>query len=92
MQKEDHIKITDFEDPSALEPVSGSLFKTTSNAQERYVDGARVIQGYVEASNVNMVDSMMELVYLNRMYELNTKIISNRDVMLGKAIEMGRAQ
>jgi len=88
--KENKLSIVEFEDASALEPVSGSLFKSTSRAKEKTIDAPRIIQGYVETSNVNMVDSMMELVYLSRIYGLDTKILSNRDVMLSRAIEMGK--
>ncbi|MFC1559469.1 flagellar hook-basal body protein [Candidatus Margulisiibacteriota bacterium] len=88
--KEDQLRVVGFKDPSSLDPLSGSTFKATSRANEKIIDVPRVIQGYVETSNVNMVDSMMELVYLSRIYGLNAKIISNRDVMMSRAIEMGR--
>jgi flagellar basal-body rod protein FlgG len=50
------------------------------------------VQGYVEASNSNIVDEMMNLILLNRIYNLDTKIVSTRDGMLSRAIEMGKAQ
>lgn len=48
-----------------------------------------MIQGYVEASNVNIIDQMMEMIYLQRIYDINTKIISTRDSDLSKAMGMG---
>lgn len=75
-----------------LESLNGSIFKKTnpySVMQE--VEAPRVIQGYVEASNVNIVDSMMEMIYLERMYNINSKLIQTRDENLARAMELGRA-
>jgi len=35
---------------------------------------------------------MMEMIYLSRIYNLDTKIISTRDTSLSRAIEMGKVQ
>jgi len=52
----------------------------------------RIVQGYVEASNVSVVDSMMEMIYLSRLYTLDTKIISTRENILTQAIGIGKTQ
>lgn len=89
--RQDQVRVVNFEDPSALDPISGSLFKATANAREEIEGVPRILQGYVETSNVNMVDSMMELIYLSRIYGIDTKIIANRDTMLTRAIQMGQS-
>ena len=49
-----------------------------------------MIQGYVEASNVNIIDQMMEMIYLEKLYSLNVKVIQTRDAELTRAMELGR--
>jgi len=88
----DRIRVVNPERKSALESLNGSIFKKTdSNSVMTEVEGPRIIQGYIEASNVNIVDQMMETIYLERIYNLNTKIISTRDTGLARAMELGRA-
>lgn len=87
----DRIKVIDTDSKQSLISINGSIFKSPSNALNMVeVSDPRVIQGYVEASNVNIVDSMMEMIYLERQYNINTKVVSTRDGMLGKAMELGK--
>jgi flagellar basal body rod protein FlgG len=88
----DRIRVVQPEGKDALESLNGSIFKKSgSYAVMTDVEGPRIIQGYIEASNVNIVDQMMETIYLERIYNLNTKIISSRDANLARAMELGRA-
>lgn len=87
----DRIRVVVPEQKTGLESLSGSIFKKKdaySVLQE--VDNPRVIQGYVEASNVNVIDQMMEMILLERIYNINSKLISARDANLTRALELGR--
>jgi len=87
----DRIRVVIPEKTDALESLNGSIFKKTnafSILQE--VESPRVIQGYVETSNVNVVDQMMEMILLERIYSINSKLISTRDANLSRALELGR--
>ena len=87
----DTLRVVSPEQKEALEQLSGSLFKKKDeNAVLREVDKPRVVQGYVEASNVNIVDQMMEMMVLERLYGLNSKIISTRDANLARAMDLGK--
>lgn len=74
----DTIKITDFKDynylkkygENLLEPVEGA---TVTNAN------AKVYSGYLEASNVQIVSEMVDLISITRQYEANQKIIKAYD-------------
>ena len=44
------------------------------------------MQGFVEASNVNPVLEMVQMIDVNRAYEANQKTIQAEDSMLGKLI------
>jgi flagellar basal body rod protein FlgG len=88
----DTLRVVQPEQKNSLEALSGSLFKKKdAGAVLIEVDTPRVIQGYVEASNASVIDQMMEMILLERMYNINTKIVSSRDANLSRAMELGRA-
>ena len=59
----DHIRVVAPEQKDGLESVNGSIFKKKDSfAVVNEVENPRVIQGYVEASNVNIIDQMMEMI------------------------------
>jgi len=75
----------------ALETSNGTLFRDPQGrAGIEEMDSPRIIQGYLESSNVNVIDSMMEVILVNRLYNINTKLIQTRDAGLGRALELGR--
>lgn len=89
--KVDGLRVINPEDKNSFESLNGSLFKKKDRLSVvREVDRPRVIQGYVETSNVNVVDQMMEMIFVGRLYNLDAKIISTRDGNLAKAMEMGK--
>lgn len=47
---------------------------------------ARVHQGYLEASNVNVIKEMVEMITVTRAYETNQKVIQTIDTTLDKAV------
>lgn len=84
------LKIASFDDPSMLTPVTGSLFKMKSGGTSQTQQNPRVVAGYVEASNVNVIEEMVNLINVSHVYTMDTKIISNREAMLSRAMEMGK--
>ncbi len=86
----DRIRMVKVDDPNSLESVNGSIFRNPGNLRISNVEAPRVIQGYIESSNASMIDAMMELVMLSRIYNIDTKIISTRDAALTRALELGK--
>jgi len=43
-----------------------------------------VTQGFIEASNVNVVHEMVQMIEVNRAYEANQKSIQSEDTMMAK--------
>ena len=43
-----------------------------------------VVQGFIEASNVNVVNEMVRMIEVNRAYEANQKSIQAEDTMMAK--------
>lgn len=88
--KLDTLKIVDFDKDRFLAKQGANLWATTDESGDAQVmkAGARpqVIQGFVEASNVNPVLEMVNMIDVNRAYEANQKSIQSEDQMLNKLI------
>lgn len=79
------IGVVDFADYNYLEKYGENLYQTVDGAQIIAADGT-VEQGVLEASNVNVVSEMVEMITITRAYESNQKIIQTVDSMLDKAV------
>jgi flagellar basal-body rod protein FlgF len=87
----DSIRVVKPERQDEFDSLNGSIFKKNDNyAVVQEVDSPRVIQGYVETSNVNVVDQMMEMIVMERTYSLDTKVIQTRDSNLAKALTLSQ--
>lgn len=88
--KLDTLKLVDFDKDRFLAKQGGSLWADTPESGPAAVmqGGARpkVVQGFVEASNVNPVLEMVNMIDVNRAYEANQKSIQSEDAMLNKLI------
>ncbi|MCX7025053.1 MAG: flagellar basal-body rod protein FlgF [Spirochaetes bacterium] len=85
----DTMKVVDFKKPRYLAKQGSSLWRTTGESGEARLMTAerpQVIQGFVEASNVNPVLEMVRMIEVNRAYEANQKTVQTEDSMLGKLI------
>jgi flagellar basal-body rod protein FlgG len=47
-----------------------------------------VVQNYVETSNVNVAEEMVSMIQTQRAYELNSKVVSTSDSMLGRLTQL----
>lgn len=81
----DTFLLTDFEDYNYLEAYGENLYRTVEGATEAECR-ATVNQGYLEASNMNVVSEMVEMITIAREYESGQKVINAVDEMLGKMV------
>ena len=85
-----------FANPSGLRSLGGNLYQetTASGTPETGKPGENgygtVMQGYVESSNVNLVEEMVNLITAQRAYEINSKSIQASDEMLQNVAQMKR--
>lgn len=85
----DSLQIVNFEDNSQLRKVGDNLY-TGTDAMVPFQ--GKIMQGYVESSNVNPVTAMVDLIAVSRTYEANQKMIQVHDTLMGKAVnEIGKA-
>jgi len=85
----DTLKIVEFELDRYLEKQGSSLYReseTSGRAMVMFHDRPKVLQGFVEASNVNPVIEMVQMIEVNRAYEANQRVIQSHDSTLGVLI------
>ena len=63
-----------------------NLFRAVEGATETDTVTAAVNQGYKQASNINVVSEMVEMITIAREYESGQKVINAIDEMLGKTV------
>jgi flagellar basal-body rod protein FlgG len=84
------IELATFVNPVGLEPRGQNLYTETaaSGAPTTGAPGSTglgsVLQGYVESSNVNVVQELVNMIQTQRAYEMNSKAIQTSDQMLQK--------
>ncbi|MCB1679425.1 MAG: flagellar basal-body rod protein FlgG [Halioglobus sp.] len=82
------VQLADFVNPSGLQAVGENLYleSSASGAPTTGTPGLNglgtVAQGYVESSNVNVVEELVNMIETQRAYEMNSKAISTSDQML----------
>lgn len=81
----DTIELTDFEDYNYLEHYGDNFYRAVEGAVEKKSD-ARLLQGYTEQSNVNVISEMVSMITITRAYEAGQKVIQTQDNLLDKAV------
>ncbi len=85
----DRLNIVSFEDQAGLDKVGDNLFQGGGNPGPF---NGKVIQGFLEDTNVNPVTAMVDLITVSRAYEANQKMVQVHDSLMGKAAnEVGKA-
>jgi len=88
------LQLSGFVNPAGLEPKGQNLFGETaaSGAPNAGTPGQNglgsVQQGFVETSNVNVVEELVQMIQTQRAYELNSKSIQTTDQMLQKLAQL----
>jgi flagellar basal-body rod protein FlgG len=89
-----NIELANFINPAGLEPRGQNLY-TESLASGNPVNGApgsagmgTVMQGFVETSNVNVVQELVTMIQTQRAYEMNSKAIQTSDQMLQRLAQL----
>jgi flagellar basal-body rod protein FlgG len=83
------IELVTFANPSALTAMGDNVYRAPAQAGDPLVATAgeggagRLMQGQLEASNVKLVDEMVQLMVAQRAYEMNVKVIQAADDIAG---------
>jgi flagellar basal-body rod protein FlgG len=89
------ITISNFPNPEGLNSLGQNLYQETQ-ASGNAVDGqtpgtnglGTLAQGYIETSNVQVVEEMVNMIQAQRAYEINSKAIQASDDMMSMANNM----
>lgn len=91
------IGLVQFNNPTGLEKQSNSILKATAASGEPRIEAedeglakSSILQGYLESSNVQAVNEMVDLIVAQRAYEMNSKSITASDEMLQQANNLRR--
>lgn len=88
------ITLANFINPAGLEPMGQNLFMESqaSGAPNEGTPGAegfgQVMQGFLESSNVNVVQELVNMIQTQRAYELNSKAVTTSDQMLQRLTQL----
>ena len=78
------VPIVDFQNPAGLRALGANLFQqTTGSGQAMQLqagrDGVNIRQGYLEGSNVDVANELVQMILTQRAYELNSKAVQAAD-------------
>ena len=85
-----NITLANFINPAGLDPKGQNIFAETASSGQPNVAAAgangtgTLMQGFVETSNVNVVQELVSMIQTQRAYEMNSKAIQTSDQMLQK--------
>lgn len=91
------IGLWQFQNPAGLDKVGDTLYQVTQASGEAInenendnVQRSSIAQGYLEGSNVQVADEMVNLIVAQRAYEMNSKAITTTDEMMQTANQLKR--
>ena len=88
------IQLSNFINPTGLQSIGDNLYletvaSGTPNTSNPGVNGLGTInQSFVETSNVNVVEELINMITAQRAYEINSKAIQASDQMLQKLVQL----
>ncbi len=84
----DKLKIVDFEDYNYLKKYGENMYDKVDGYTEKEADYV-IEQGYLEASNANVISEMVEMITITRAFETNQKFVQAADETLEKDVNLG---
>lgn len=90
------IELATFQNPAGLQALGGNLFTVTTASGEPLTaqpgqDGMGTLtQGFLEESNVSIVEEMVQMILGQRAYETNSRVVKTADEMLAQINNLAR--
>jgi len=90
------LELASFQNPAGLSAIGGNVFTVTTASGDATTgapgtDGMGTLtQGFIEESNVSVVEEMVNMILGQRAYEANSKVVKAADEMLQQVNSMGR--
>jgi len=89
-----NIQLAMFQNPAGLKALGGNVYQETGSSGAAATtapgqNGSGSVQsGFIETSNVNVVEELVNMIQSQRTYEINSKAISTADQMLARLSQM----
>jgi flagellar basal-body rod protein FlgF len=82
------LKLVDFDDPTQLEHMGDSVLRAPGFLEPQVVPADEIVvaQGHLEGSNVNPIDTLVDLITAQRAFEIQSKVLRAEDELLDKAV------
>lgn len=90
------VSLVRFANPGGLDSVGHNLFKETTASGTAEIGNpaengfGELQQGYLELSNVKVVEEMVNMILAQRAYEVNSKAVQTADEMMGMSNNLRR--
>jgi flagellar basal-body rod protein FlgG len=89
------LDLVTFQNRYGLESIGNNFYRQTVASGEPLTDSPQIensmiIQNFIESSNVQIVEEMVDLIVAQRAYEINSKSIQTADEMLSTANNLKR--
>lgn len=90
------IEIARFINPAGLKALGDNLYAETESSGRPIIaspgsnNAGLILQGYLEESNVELVEEMINMIQTQRGFELNAKVIRTTEDMMGTATNLKR--
>ena len=85
------IRIVEFKNKKALVPVGRNCFAVSDDAERSTPKNSSIQQGYREASNVSVVEELVDLITVTRLYEANLRSIGKQDDRMKHILQVAMA-
>ena len=90
----DRLQIRTVDYPRHLNKEGDSFYNTTPESGDMRLpttdEAPEVLQGYLETSNVNLVEEMTNMIEVQRAYEMNQKAVTSQDALTGQLLQITR--
>jgi flagellar basal-body rod protein FlgG len=90
------LQLTDFSNPEGLNKIGDGLYQASNDSGEAFAANpgesgmGTLRQGFLEASNVDFTEELVELSMAQRAYQLNARVLQTADEMLAEVNSLRR--
>jgi flagellar basal-body rod protein FlgG len=90
------VQLARFANPAGLRSAGGNIFEETPASGTAELGNpaengfGSLLQGFLETSNVSVIEEMVNMIQAQRAYEVNSKSIQTSDEMLGQIAQLKR--
>jgi len=88
------LELAGFINPTGLRSLGGNTYAETPASGQPQLgtpgESSQIVQGYLEASNVDVAEELIQLILAQRAYELNSKVIQAADESMSVAANLRR--